>query len=64
MVVGLLNANPIVYKKKERRARNVPTVIDEYAVEPIDEQEIFGILFLKHVWLCTIFWSILVFFLG
>ncbi|CAD5187680.1 unnamed protein product [Musa acuminata subsp. malaccensis] len=41
MVVGLLNANPIVYKKKERRARNVPTVIDEYAVEPIDEQEIF-----------------------
>ncbi|RRT76639.1 hypothetical protein BHE74_00013079 [Ensete ventricosum] len=49
MVVGLLNANPIVYKKKERRARNVSTIIDEYAVEPIDEQEIFGILFLKHV---------------
>ncbi|KAJ8470744.1 hypothetical protein OPV22_025087 [Ensete ventricosum] len=41
MVVGLLNANPTVYKKKERRARNVPTIIDEYAVEPIDEQEIF-----------------------
>ncbi|URE20089.1 26S proteasome non-atpase regulatory [Musa troglodytarum] len=55
MVVGLLNANPIVYKKKERRARNVPTVIDEYAVEPIDEQEIFGSLLLQQlsivVWL-------------
>ncbi|URE20095.1 26S proteasome non-atpase regulatory [Musa troglodytarum] len=37
MVVGLLNANPIVYKKKERRARNVPTVIDEVTFTPTIE---------------------------
>ncbi|WOL05586.1 protein AE7 isoform X1 [Canna indica] len=41
MVVGLINANPVVYEKKERRPRNVPTSIDEYAEEPIDQQEIF-----------------------
>ncbi|KAM3730989.1 hypothetical protein ACB098_12G128400 [Castanea mollissima] len=41
MVSELINANPIVYEKKERRARSVPTTVEEYAVEPIDQQEVF-----------------------
>lgn len=42
MVSGLINANPTVYEKKERRTRPIQDeVIDEYAVEPIDELEIF-----------------------
>ncbi|XP_073001392.1 protein AE7-like [Typha latifolia] len=41
MVVGLINANPVVYEKKERRVRSVQTVTDEYAEELIDQQEIF-----------------------
>ncbi|XP_010677385.1 protein AE7 [Beta vulgaris subsp. vulgaris] len=42
MVSGLINANPTVYEKKERRIREqLPVVGDEYAVEPIDELEIF-----------------------
>ncbi|XP_017983343.1 PREDICTED: protein AE7 isoform X1 [Theobroma cacao] len=41
MVSGLINANPVVYEKKERRLRNLATLPDEYAVEPIDQQEIF-----------------------
>lgn len=45
MVFGLINANPIVYEKKERRVRNEAAVTDEYAVEPIDQLEIFDILF-------------------
>ncbi|KAG8488739.1 hypothetical protein CXB51_016614 [Gossypium anomalum] len=45
MVSGLINANPIVYEKKERRVRNEAAVPDEYAVEPIDQLEIFDILF-------------------
>ncbi|GMI89065.1 AS1/2 ENHANCER7 [Hibiscus trionum] len=45
MVSGLINANPIVYEKKERQVRNVTSAHDEYAVEPIDQQEIFDILF-------------------
>lgn len=44
MVSGLINANPVVYEKKERRARSAPTDVDEYAVEPIDQLEIFDIL--------------------
>lgn len=44
MVSGLINANPVVYQKKERRARNAPCDSDEYAVEPIDQLEIFDIL--------------------
>ncbi|XP_022995297.1 protein AE7-like isoform X1 [Cucurbita maxima] len=40
MVSGLINANPVVYQKKERRARNTPCDSDEYAVEPIDQLEI------------------------
>ncbi|KAI3453848.1 hypothetical protein Pfo_010511 [Paulownia fortunei] len=41
MVSGLINANPVVYEKKERRTRSAPGDVDEYAVEPIDQQEIF-----------------------
>ncbi|CAJ1931048.1 unnamed protein product [Sphenostylis stenocarpa] len=40
MVSGLINANPVIYEKKERRARTAPSTFhDEYAVEPIDQQE-------------------------
>ncbi|XP_072987589.1 protein AE7-like [Typha latifolia] len=41
MVVGLINANPVVHEKKERRIRNAPEIIDEKAEETIDQQEIF-----------------------
>ncbi|XP_015577389.1 protein AE7 [Ricinus communis] len=44
MVSGLINPNPIVYQKKENRVRSARTdaaAADEYAVEPIDQQEIF-----------------------
>ncbi|KAL6578722.1 hypothetical protein OROMI_008938 [Orobanche minor] len=44
MVAGLINANPVVYEKKERRTRTAPSDVDEYAVEAIDELEIFDIL--------------------
>lgn len=44
MVSELINANPVVYEKKERRNRRAPTVLDEYAAEPIDELEVFDIL--------------------
>ena len=55
MVYELVNANPIVYEKKECRARSVPTAVEEYAVEPIDQQEVFDILSLQLFWygLCT-----------
>jgi len=45
MVTELINVNPIIYEKKERRAPSAPH--DEYAVEPIDQQEVFDILFKK-----------------
>jgi len=46
MESGLINANPIIYEKKERRTRTAPTALqDEYAVGPIDQQEIYDILF-------------------
>ncbi|KAF8033551.1 hypothetical protein BT93_D2217 [Corymbia citriodora subsp. variegata] len=41
MVSELINANPVVYEKKERRARSAPSCADEYTVEPIDQLEIF-----------------------
>ncbi|XP_077247303.1 protein AE7-like isoform X3 [Tasmannia lanceolata] len=44
MVSGLINANPIIYERKERRERSVQTDADEFAVEPIDQQEVFDIL--------------------
>lgn len=46
MVLELINANPIIYEKKQRQTRSTPSVPnDEYTVEPIDQQEIFDILF-------------------
>ena len=45
MVSGLINANPVVYEKKERRARSGSSCVnDEYAAEQIDQQEVFDIL--------------------
>ncbi|XP_002276610.1 protein AE7 [Vitis vinifera] len=41
MVSGLINANPVIYQKKERQVRIAPCDSDEYAVEPVDQQEIF-----------------------
>ncbi|KAK4364702.1 hypothetical protein RND71_016060 [Anisodus tanguticus] len=41
MVSELINANPVVYEKKERRDRGATNVVDEYAAEPIDQLEIF-----------------------
>ncbi|XP_024028696.1 protein AE7 [Morus notabilis] len=41
MVSGLINPNPVVYEKKERRVRGASSNADEYAVEPIDQQEVF-----------------------
>ncbi|XP_020572119.1 protein AE7 isoform X1 [Phalaenopsis equestris] len=37
----LINANPVVHGKKERRFRDESLNTDEYAEEPIDQQEIF-----------------------
>ncbi|XP_011018468.1 PREDICTED: MIP18 family protein At1g68310-like [Populus euphratica] len=40
MVPGLINANPVIYEKKERRVRSVDD--KEYtAAEPIDQLEVF-----------------------
>ena len=47
MVSGLINANPTVYEKKERRTRITTTFTDDDAAEPIDQLEIFDIL-LEH----------------
>lgn len=44
MVPDLINANPIVYEKKDRRTRSAIYDVDEYTIEPIDQQEIFDIL--------------------
>jgi metal-sulfur cluster biosynthetic enzyme len=41
MVAGLINANPIIYERKERPSRNDITNSDESAVELIDGQEVF-----------------------
>ncbi|KAM0919495.1 hypothetical protein ACQ4PT_008200 [Festuca glaucescens] len=46
MVMGLINANPVVHEKKERRTREASENKDENAVEPIDQLEIFDILYL------------------
>ncbi|CAL5436294.1 unnamed protein product [Camellia sinensis] len=37
MVSGLINANPIVYEKKERRARTEPGDVDEVTFTPTVE---------------------------
>jgi hypothetical protein len=44
MVTGLINANPVIHEKKERRVRQAPETTDENAAEPIDQLEIFDIL--------------------
>ncbi|KAL1221905.1 Protein AE7 [Cardamine amara subsp. amara] len=44
MVTGLINENPIIYPKKERRVRTDSSNTDELAAEPIDQLEIFDIL--------------------
>ncbi|TVU15907.1 hypothetical protein EJB05_39450, partial [Eragrostis curvula] len=44
MVTGLINANPVIHEKKERRVRQAPQTTDENAAEPIDQLEIFDIL--------------------
>ncbi|RLM65684.1 protein AE7-like [Panicum miliaceum] len=41
MVMGLINANPVIHEKKERHVRQAPETTDENAVEPIDQLEIF-----------------------
>ncbi|KAM0835055.1 hypothetical protein ACQ4PT_063171 [Festuca glaucescens] len=41
MVMGLINANPVVHERKERRTRQAPESTDETAVELIDHLEIF-----------------------
>ncbi|TVU14357.1 hypothetical protein EJB05_37820, partial [Eragrostis curvula] len=43
MALELINANPVVYEKKERPNRQVTT--DKNAAEAIDHQEVFDILF-------------------
>ncbi|KAE9606994.1 hypothetical protein Lalb_Chr09g0325401 [Lupinus albus] len=46
MMSGLINANPTIYEKKERRVRTTPSFSDQDdAVEPIDQLEVFDILF-------------------
>ncbi|EFH63434.1 hypothetical protein ARALYDRAFT_475950 [Arabidopsis lyrata subsp. lyrata] len=44
MVTGLINENPIIYPKKERRLRTDSSTTDEFTPEPIDQLEIFDIL--------------------
>jgi hypothetical protein len=46
MVMGLINANPVIHEIKERRTRQAPETTDENAVEHIDQLEIFDILFI------------------
>ncbi|ESQ28438.1 hypothetical protein EUTSA_v10019265mg [Eutrema salsugineum] len=41
MVSGLINENPTVYEKKERRVRTDSSNTDEHSAEPIDQLEIF-----------------------
>ena len=45
MARELINANPVIHEKKERRTREAPVNTDENAVEPIDQLEIFDILY-------------------
>ncbi|EMS68346.1 hypothetical protein TRIUR3_07701 [Triticum urartu] len=41
----LINANPVIHEKRERRIRQAPENIDENAPEAIDQLEIFDILY-------------------
>jgi hypothetical protein len=50
MVSGLINANPIIYEKKQCQQRSTQSLPgDEYKVEPIDQLEVFDILFLISI---------------
>jgi hypothetical protein len=50
MVSGLINANPIIYEKKQCQQRSTQSLPgDEYTVEPIDQLEVFDILFLISI---------------
>ncbi|KAL6843790.1 hypothetical protein ACP4OV_026361 [Aristida adscensionis] len=40
MVMGLINANPVIHEKKERRVRQAPETTNENAAEPIDQLEV------------------------
>ncbi|KAI3921438.1 hypothetical protein MKW98_013372 [Papaver atlanticum] len=46
MVRELSNKNHVVYERKKRRIHHlvVPADVDEYAIDPIDQQEVFDIL--------------------
>jgi len=63
MATGLINANPTVYERKERRVRTSPIETDEYAEEPIDQLEIFYILQIQAISL-TMAWVYLFGFLS
>ncbi|XP_044967828.1 protein AE7-like, partial [Hordeum vulgare subsp. vulgare] len=41
IVMELINANPVIHEKRERRTRQAPEDIDENATEAIDQLEIF-----------------------
>ncbi|KAL8498560.1 hypothetical protein ACS0TY_021772 [Phlomoides rotata] len=56
MVSELINANPVVYERKERRTRSAAVDVDEYAIEPIDQLEIFDILlYVLDLFFCGLF---------
>ncbi|KAG2281184.1 hypothetical protein Bca52824_052404 [Brassica carinata] len=55
MVSGLINENPTVYERKERRVRTDSTNSDEFSVEPIDQLEIFDILFFDFAFINSFF---------
>ncbi|KAI3898905.1 hypothetical protein MKW92_010331 [Papaver armeniacum] len=46
MVQGLTNANPVAYERKKRRPV-VPADFDEYTTDPINQLEVFNILFYR-----------------
>ncbi|OAP13952.1 hypothetical protein AXX17_AT1G62360 [Arabidopsis thaliana] len=60
MVSGLINENPIIYPKKERRLRTDTSITDELTPEPIDQLEIFDILssssFLRTTLIANLNW--------
>ena len=56
MVPQLINANPVVYERKDRHARDrKPGEDDEYAADLIDQLEIFDILSLVIIFYCLDF---------
>ena len=61
MVSGLINENPTVYERKERRVRTDSTNSDEFSVEPIDQLEIFDILFFDFAFINSFFCMICIF---